>query len=482
MLGGNLAAQLKYDYTWIFGTDYDFDIPGVETTIVDFNKNPPTQRNITGIIRLSSGPAYISDPNTGRLLFYTNGCKIIDSTHQVMENGDRINEGEYYNNFCEGSIGYYPLTSSILFLPDLYKNQGYYIIHKTKYPDSITCPDLRYSYLDMGENNGLGKVIIKNELIDSGENFTCGMLTAVKHSNQKDWWIISSRQHENLFHTYLVQNAGIESFDVQEIGVPLWHPGQATFTPDGTRYVAFDDSKGLLCMDFDRNTGQFSNARFSETKIDSIKGGLSVSPNSRFAYIILAKEIYQVDLMEEDLSDGIVKVATAREDIGTWFEQNFGSATLGPDCKVYVAPASGSSALHVIHKPDLKGLDCDVRQQDVKFFYPRSNGYLHSYINYNIDEERYCDPTITMYDATQLPDHLDIKIAPNPSSDYTIVQNASIFSEANINIYDLSGRLIHHTHQALDQKIDVQSLPKGIYIIECVTDDFKRWRTKFVKE
>ncbi len=482
MLGGNLAAQLKYNYTWVFGSDYDFDIPGIETTIIDFNRSPPEHRNVVGLIELTTGPAQISDPISGRLLFYTNGCKIIDSTHQVMENGDRINEGEYYNNFCEGSIGYYPLSNSILLLPNLIEDHGYYMIHKTKYFDSLVCSDLRYSYIDMSKNNGLGSVTIKNQLIDDSKNFSCGYLTAIKHGNQKDWWIIQSRQDSNLFHTYLLQNEGIESFDVQEIGVPLWHPGQATFTPDGMRYVAYDDGKGILCMDFNRNTGYFSNTRFAQIKYDSLLGGLAISPNSRFAYAILDKEIYQVDLMEEDLSDGIVKVATAREDIGTWFEQNFGSATLGPDCKVYVAPGSGSRAMHVIHKPDLKGIECDVRQQDVKFFYSRSNAYLHSYINYNIDEERYCDPTITMYDATQLPDHLDIKIAPNPTSDYIIVQNASIFSEANINIYDLSGRLVHHTHQALDQKIDVRSLPKGIYIIECVTDDFKRWRTKFVKE
>ncbi len=479
MLGGSLAAQLKYDYTWVFGSDYDFDIPGIETTLVDFNRSPPEHRNVVGLIELTTGPAQISDPISGRLLFYTNGCKIIDSTHQVMENGDMINKGPIQNEYCNGSIGYYPVSASIIILPET-QEKSYSVIHKSIQINAPNCHELRYTKVDMSE--GHGRVAEKNILVSENIDFSCGYLTAVKHSNKKDWWVVLSRQDTNLFHTYLLENGNLYPYDVQKIGTKINSIGQALFTPDGTRYVTYDDTKGILCMDFDRNTGLFSNARFLETKIDSIKGGLSVSPNSRFAYIILAKEIYQVDLMEEDLSDGIVKVATAREDIGTWFEQNFGSATLGPDCKVYVAPASGSRAMHVIHKPDLKGLDCDVRQQDVKFFYSRSNAYLHSYINYNIDEERYCDPTITMYDATQLPDHLDIKIAPNPSSDYIIVQNASIFSEANINIYDLSGRLIHHTHQALDQKIDVQSLPKGIYIIECLTDDFKRWRTKFVKE
>lgn len=35
----------------------------------------------------------------GNLLFYYNGCRVIDSTKQMMENGDSLNYGRTWENF-----------------------------------------------------------------------------------------------------------------------------------------------------------------------------------------------------------------------------------------------------------------------------------------------------------------------------------------------------------------------------------------------
>lgn len=50
---------------------------------LDFNKENPVVTNESEMNAFTS-PSVISDPITGELLFYSNGSKVWDNTHQVM--------------------------------------------------------------------------------------------------------------------------------------------------------------------------------------------------------------------------------------------------------------------------------------------------------------------------------------------------------------------------------------------------------------
>ena len=58
---------------------------------------------------------------TGQLLFYSNGSKIFNYRHLLIENADSLNEG-----IDQDKIGYYYRT--IVVIPNPYNNSQYYFI------------------------------------------------------------------------------------------------------------------------------------------------------------------------------------------------------------------------------------------------------------------------------------------------------------------------------------------------------------------
>lgn len=89
-------AQLKHDYVWTMGygkigpSQIGYPFGGV---VMDFNDSP-LSLTLTEYI-IDSPNAAISDKN-GRLVAYTDGCRIINRKHKLLFNGDTLNPGEVY--------------------------------------------------------------------------------------------------------------------------------------------------------------------------------------------------------------------------------------------------------------------------------------------------------------------------------------------------------------------------------------------------
>ncbi|MBT4411737.1 MAG: hypothetical protein HOC82_18000, partial [Bacteroidetes bacterium] len=136
---------------------------------LDFTQHYP--RPITdGQTFTKEGIATMST-SEGDLLFYTDGVTVWNKNHQVMENGT-------------GLYGHAFSTQSAIILPTPGKQHEYYI-----YTVGIVgvTGDQRighhYNIVDMRQNNGLGKVITKNERIPG---YATEKLTAIKHDNGED--------------------------------------------------------------------------------------------------------------------------------------------------------------------------------------------------------------------------------------------------------------------------------------------------------
>lgn len=65
---------------------------------------------------------------------------------------------------------------------------------------------------------------------------------------------------------------------------------------------------------------------------------------------------------------------------------------------------------------------------------------------------------------------LDIKINPNPAQDVLVLDHAAAKGDAQISIYDLTGKkmLSQVTNGVTQTRIDIHSLSNGFYLIECV--------------
>ena len=183
----------KHDNIWLLGYESDLAQEGVEGIKLDFDGNSlevyPTDLGFS----LDISSAVVSD-TAGDLLFYTEGCRIYNKYHQVLENGEGINPGEVHDLKCDinaNVFGYTAGRQSSLILPHPDNDSLYYLFHKhiiyIYEPEFDVITDgLYYTLIAPYENDGQGVVLEKNIPIIE-EDLSYGELTAVKHANGSDW-------------------------------------------------------------------------------------------------------------------------------------------------------------------------------------------------------------------------------------------------------------------------------------------------------
>jgi len=191
-----LFAQ-KHDYNWRVGY-------GESTIYSEGNVQLSFDDNASiGIDRVGMSHIKFSDVSSisnegGELLFSFNGVYIEDSSYQILDTlGD-------YN----GLGNEIPQNNIILPIPN--RPNKYMIIHS----DAEQLPtigtrmtDVYYSILDMTLNNG--KVTSKKISLIT-DTLSYGQITATKHANGRDWWILVSRWNSNKYYTLLLSPNGIE--------------------------------------------------------------------------------------------------------------------------------------------------------------------------------------------------------------------------------------------------------------------------------
>ena len=311
--------------------------------------------------------ANISD-SAGNLLFYTNGYYIADATNDTMDNGSGINPGAYANFVPDGFL----LPQGAIIIQKPSSSNIYYMFHSTcdHYPQQgCRAYQLYLTEIDMSLKGGLGSVTNKNQKIII-DTLNVGKITACKHGNGRDWWIVLHRVNSNMFYKLLVTPYGIQGPFSQNIGsYRPWDAGQAKFSPDGNRYAYYNYLGGadLDVFDFDRCTGMLSNWRNDTIKQVIGNTGMEFSPNSNIVYVSNITEVYQYDLTASTLLAGRTMVAASDGfkdpvwNIGTYLCLS----QLAPDGKIYMSTGNGTTFMHAIDQPDVVGIGCNVLQHSV---------------------------------------------------------------------------------------------------------------------
>jgi hypothetical protein len=328
--------------------------------------------------------AAISDSN-GLLQFYYNGIDIFDKTYTIMQNGGLINEFS--------STGFdLPQGGIIIPWPD---RSNKYILFSLdeewiEYPDGWTLGGgtaCSYSVVDMTLNNGLGKVIERKIPIVT-DTVEYGKLAVVRHANGRDWWLIVPELRTNRFYTLLIDPQGVHFEGIQSAGIKREYPGigQATFSPDGAKYV-MQNATGVWVgyyvdiYDFDRCSGLFSNHEQMHF-VDTIVYSATISPNSKWLYLIGQNQIFQYNLLEDTVALSGELIAEY-EPFNDPFPTPFLWSFLAPDNKIYIVTTSGSRTLHVIHSPDEEGINCAFEQHGIRL--PCNNAQsLPTFANYRL--------------------------------------------------------------------------------------------------
>jgi hypothetical protein len=462
----------KRDYQWLSG--YTFNNFS-NCRIFDFNNQPMVSYSHQTTINLGYTSTNICDTN-GQLLFYTNGLKVCDKNGTLMPNGDSLSNGLYASSNQGLMTGLNGHQAAII-LPMPYYGSKYIIFHQRWADTSLIPTYLLYSIVDMSQNNGLGDVISKNDILIN-DTIAASGLTAVRHSNNRDWWLLVPRINHNSFYRILLNPEGVWLEGEQEIGkVHLFGEYSARFSPDGTKYAYAAYCPGLFAwptlhpaelFNFDRSNGTLSDPR-EFSFYDSIIWihNIAFSPNSKLLYASLEKRIYQWDTDSYDIASTSTIVGEWDGYTWGWAPTNFSYCQLAPDNRIYLC--STTPYMHIIDKPDIPGIGCDVIQRYIHFSNDKPIIGIPNYPDFRLGSV-----TAVNDIASERP---SILISPNPAYDYIQIQFAGSFPGyrfLDIEILDYLGRRVktlNDFHFDDHYRISTLEFTPGLYFVRMLDEN-----------
>lgn len=364
-----LFQREKRDYYWLLGYDSNPQNLMFGGTLIDFHQEPPFLSYEFRNLNFDITNASICD-TAGNLLFYTNGLNVANYLHQEIENGFGLGPTVFSEDWIDNG---YPIEQGAIILNKPGSDRLYYIFHSDREwalddPENSTRTNhCYYSLVDMSEESSLGKVVEKNVVIIA-DTLNIGKLTAIRHGNGQDWWILVQEFDSNRFYTILLTNEGIDEINILSIGGnPRMGGGGTVFSPKGDYFVRINgeivgEEIYVDIFDFDRCSGILSNPIQFTYQDGALSLGGAISENGRFFYACSSRFLYQYDLEAEDIEASRVLVSQLEPDELV----NFFMAQLAPNGKIYINGVGTQKFLHIIHEPNKLGLACRVERQGVE--------------------------------------------------------------------------------------------------------------------
>lgn len=285
---------------------------------------------------------------SGRLLFYTDGISVWDSTHQIMPNGT-------------GLLGGTSGGQSATIVPHPKNSNGgrglnqYFVFTNCQFG---CASGFEYNIVDMNLNGGLGDVMLKNQLLYASSSEKC---TVIPHQNGSDYWIVSHELTTNAFRVYALTAAGLNTTPIiSNVGTVYGNSsngyqavGQLVASKQGNKLAtALHLQNYLEVYDFNNATGIVSNAQTINGYGSSF--GCEFSEDGTKLYFTqwqMNKNIYQVDLQNNFAVSMIGTATSGHPAYGVGYLQ------LAPDGKIYF-PKFDSPSLGCIQTPNLLGTAC----------------------------------------------------------------------------------------------------------------------------
>ncbi len=335
-----INAQKEADY-WYFG----------EKSGVKFSESGPVGIE-DGLLFTDEGCTVISS-KAGDLLFYSDGITVWNQNHQVMANG-------------EGLKGDPSSTQSGVAIPRPKHPGEYYLFSIAA---TAQAAGMTYSLINTNLKGGLGEVVQDEKNIELATPVTEKM-TAVKHRNGTDIWVLAHRWMSNEFIAFLVTENGVNKTPVvtsagkvHEGGI-LNTQGYMKSNPDGTNIaLVLEETNFIELFDFDNATGTLSLPITIKLKDESYVYGVEFSPDGNVLYASAAGtgEIFQYNLQagtpEKIQASSVLVGKTPNNE---WV----GALQIATDGKIYF-PIYKTPFLGSIDKPNVVGTGCEMKMNTV---------------------------------------------------------------------------------------------------------------------
>lgn len=401
MLGSCLLIAQKEANIWYFG-----NYAGL-----DFNSGVPVALT-NGKLWTVEGCATISDSN-GNLLFYSDGTTVWNKNHQIMLNGT-------------GLKGHISSSHSALIVPLPNSSNIYYIFTVDQYGDPN---GFRYSKIDMQLDGGLGGIVDSEKNIFMLPDLVAEKITAVKHTNNKHFWVVSHKFNSDEFVAFKISETGIDFNPVvSKVGAYVGDHfnraiGTIKISPNGKKLASANGSYNgfseLEIFDFDASTGVISNPiiiksdNYPGNSKDAVFYGLEFSPNSNCLYVTAQNYVrYNQQhefLFQFNLSAGSnTDIINSKTVIHNTLNIGLGALQLATNGKIYVSVYE-TNYLDVINNPNELGLLAGYQTEAVSL-----NGrkafiglppFIQSYFNIdNIIYENTCFADTTTFELSDAVD------------------------------------------------------------------------------
>lgn len=199
-------ANAQWGNQWVLGKNkgLDFNNPGLP--------QPWEPNGLEGL----GGSSVICDDN-GQAILYSDGEFCYNKLHQQMPNGFDLgaqNTAQTQNSIIiphpDGSNRFY------IFAVD----ECYDLLDTTFCSGLGNYGGVIWAMVDMNLEGGLGDVVLKQQHLYYP---SCSKITATRHCNGVDWWVITKQYNTNRFITYLIDSTGINPLPVSSL-IGLNHP------------------------------------------------------------------------------------------------------------------------------------------------------------------------------------------------------------------------------------------------------------------
>ncbi len=373
MLPGITTAQMEGDQ-WVIGywsqNDQGYGIMYLDfrNTKLQIIQNPLFKMEI---IETASNIAGAD----GNVLIWTNGMQIMDNTGELIADTIAYDGVEgYWDYFYLPSIQLpfgFPEHDGAIILPVPEHPKEYSIIyHYAESHPTFVFAVTKFLEARVSWSHDTGfELKFKDLPIGPRLEYYTGTVSAVRHANGRDWWVISFREDSPEYYVQLLDPDGIHFDHIGSVdSIVREGLGQAVFSPLGNYFARMDAlsqnaGEFITLFQFDRCTGDFQRVSTFHTS-EGLFTGVAFSPSEQFLYADDNTHLWQWDLSSDDIKSSQVLVDTFDGfSQPNWGPMRFGPLVNAPDGRIYIVPSAGSSKfLHVIDRPDLPTPDCRFLQ------------------------------------------------------------------------------------------------------------------------
>ncbi len=258
----------------------------------------------------------------------------------------------------------------------------YYIFSPSEYTQSA---GFRYAVVDMRSQNGLGEVLIRNQLLQASST---ERVAAALHANRRDVWVIGHERNSDQFYAYLLSAQGLSLQPVRSrdgfVHQSVQVIGQLKVSPTGRKLALAastinpQQTQGIPSvelLDFDPATGRITNpVILPPARITSY--GVEFSPDGSKLYVTdpLWGGLFQYDLTSPNVASSVVQIPAPGSGSKSGLQ-------LAPDGRIYLAHTNLSAQfLGVISDPNRLGAACAYVDQGISLGGRRATQGLPSFM------------------------------------------------------------------------------------------------------